>query len=118
GNVKPGAPQNHLNGAMTEELGWTEALANGEVGVQGPIPITAIGPDYITYNPVADEITVWDAKYSANGRFPTSAFPSSKITGSGPWVPYVKTAVANYSGPYAARIQAALAAGKIVGKYF
>jgi hypothetical protein len=114
GRVGANAPLNHLNGAMAEQLGWQEALSDGEIGIQGPGKITAVGPDYITFDPEADTINVWDAKYSSSGRFP-SGLSASKLAA---WNPQVAAAVANYSGPYATEIQEAFANGQVAGQIF
>ncbi|MBN9619292.1 MAG: RHS repeat protein, partial [Actinobacteria bacterium] len=112
--VRPGAPINHLNGAMAEELGWQESLANGEIGIQAPGKITATGPDYITYDPDSDEIVVWDAKYSSSGRFP-SGIPASQMAS---WNSRIASVVQDYSGPYAQQIQQAFSNGSVRGQIF
>ena len=114
GRVAPGAPVNHLNGAMAEELGWQTALSNGEVGIQGPGKITAVGPDYITYDPATGDINVWDAKYSSTGRFP-SGLSASKLSS---WMPDVSAAVNGYTGAYQAQIKAAFASGSVRGQIY
>jgi hypothetical protein len=115
GRVKAGAPLNHLNGAMAEELGWRQSLSRGEIGIQGPGKLTTHGPDYITYDPIADEVVVWDSKYSSSGRFPSGSIPGSKMTA---WSSSVSDAVGGYSGPGASEAQRALQAGRVVGRYF
>lgn len=114
GLVSPNAPRNHRNGAMAEEFGWQTALADGQVGIQGPGRITAIGPDYFTYDPVNSIITVWDAKYSTSGAYP-SQLSIAKLRS---WLPYLKAAVDSYTGPDAAQVQAAFASGGIEGDIY
>jgi RHS repeat-associated protein len=115
GRVKDTAPVNHLNGAMAEELGWESALDAGNIGVQGPGKITAVGPDYITFDPTTNQIVVWDAKYSSNGSFPSGSISSAKLTS---WNAAIGDAVNNYTGPGAAAIKQAYANGAVVGQYF
>ncbi len=114
GPVGTGAPINHLNGAMTEELGWQQALSGGQVGIQGPSAITATGPDYITFDPDTDTINVWDSKFSSSGRFP-SGLPAAKLSA---WAPRVVEAVDSYSGPYEEEIRQALEDGNVRGRIF
>ncbi len=114
GNVGPDAPAIHLNGAMAEELGWQDALSNGEVGIQGPGKLTATGPDYITFNSDTGRINVWDAKYSSSGSFP-SGLSASKLAS---WNSQIASAVAGYSGPDAAEIQEAFDNGAVDGQIF
>jgi hypothetical protein len=114
GRVEPGAPVNHLNGAMAEELGWQRALARGEVGIKGPGKITEVGPDFITYDPDADVINVWDAKFSKTGRYPAT-LSRAKLTA---WQADIQAAVNDYAGAYAADISNALANGQIAGRIF
>ena len=108
------APANHLNGAMVEELGWQEALANDEVGIQAPGKVTANGPDFVTYDPNARTINVWDAKYSSSGTFP-STLSASKLAS---WQSQVGSAVERYSGPYEAEIVKAFENGSIRGRIY
>jgi RHS repeat-associated protein len=114
GRVTESAPLNHRNGAMAEELGWREATGRGEISVAAPGKITAVGPDYITYDPDADVINVWDAKFSKNGRYPSS-LSQAKMDA---WEGDVEAAVKGYSGPHAADILNAWSNGQIVGKIF
>jgi hypothetical protein len=114
GRVSSTAPINHQNGAMAEELGWQSALADGEVGIQGPSKITQTGPDYITYDPDTETINVWDAKYSSSGKFPSSLSPSKLAS----WMQQVDAAVNEYNGPEAAQAQDALVNGQVSGGIF
>src|SRR4030095_11763011 len=66
--VKADADVRHRNAAMAEQLGWEEAQAAGEIGIQGPGKVTDPGPDFLTYDPKADVIKVWDSKYNTNPR--------------------------------------------------
>jgi hypothetical protein len=75
-----GAPTNHLNGAMPEELGWRQSSDNGEIVILKPGRITANRPDYLTFDPTTGEVVVWDTKYSSSGRFPSGDIPGSKMT--------------------------------------
>ncbi|WP_371375258.1 VWA domain-containing protein [Sporomusa aerivorans] len=86
-----GSDIRHLNGALAETHGYNKALAEGEIGIQSPEKITATGPDYITYNPKTQTITVWDSKYSLNQNWPNSAkgFESEK------WINETKNAIDN-----------------------
>lgn len=103
GRVKPDADLRHLNAAATEEMGWQEALARGEVGIIGPSRLTAGGPDYVTYDPDTGTIKIYDAKYSAKGQYPSVSKDKFQK-----WFDEdVKTAVDNYSGPYADEIKSA-----------
>jgi hypothetical protein len=116
GLVRPDAPTNHLNGAMTEQIGWLRSLKSGEIGILKPGKVTANGPDYVTFSPENGRIIVWDAKYSANGKFPHSGeIPSSKLMD---WDTAVQDAVNNYTGPSADTIKQAYANGSIHGRYF
>ncbi len=116
GRVKPTAPVNHLNRAMTEELGWQSAANQGQIGVMGPGKLTALGPDYITFDPSTMELVVWDAEYSSCGRFPSGQIPASKMSS---WSSFISDAVNNYTGPNAAAaVKQALANGEIRGDYF
>lgn len=99
---------------MAEELGWRAALSRGEIGLMAPGKITATGPNFITYNPTDDIINVWDAKYSSSGTFPSS-LSASKLSS---WSPWIKGAVANYSGKYSNEITNAYNNGQIQGLLF
>jgi uncharacterized protein RhaS with RHS repeats len=112
--VALGAPANHLNGAMAEELGWQASLSDGEIGIQGPGKVTANGPDYITWDPDSDTINVWDAKYSSSGRY-SSGVPSAQLNS---WYPQIQSAVADYSGPGFKDVQEAFINGNVVGRIF
>jgi hypothetical protein len=97
-------PIEHLNSAIAEELGWRDAMSNGETGIQGPGNVTTAEAGYITYNPETDRINLWDA---TAGKSPKQ-LPVPEY-----WMPEAQTAVACYSGPYAAEIQQALVNGKV-----
>jgi hypothetical protein len=104
GRVAADAPLGHLNGAIAEELGWQDAISNGEIGIQGPGKVTAPGPDFITYNRETGSINLWDA---TAGKTPKQ-LPVPEY-----WMPEARAAVASYTGPYAAEIQQALANGQV-----
>jgi filamentous hemagglutinin len=63
----------HINGAIAEAHGYADALESGQLGIQAPGKVTLPGPDYITFDPAAGKIVVWDSKFSSTGKFPTSA---------------------------------------------
>lgn len=115
GNVSPTAIRSHLNGAAGEQLGWESAQADGEVGIMGPQNVSYKGPDYITYDPINDKIKVWDAKNYSDASSLPKTLPQRKLDN---WMPAVKKAVGDYTGPYAAQAQQALAAGKVEGAIF
>jgi hypothetical protein len=104
GRVAADAPLVLRQAAIAEELGWRDAISAGEVGIQGPGKVTTAGPDYITYNPKTDEITLWDA---TAGKTPKQ-LPVPEY-----WMPEARAAVASYNGPYAAEIQQALVNGQV-----
>jgi hypothetical protein len=114
GLVSSNAPRNHRNAAMTEELGWRGALTDEQIGVKGPGKVTGNGPDYVTYDAVNDILCEWDAKYSSSRNFPAQL----SIEKLDSWLPYLKAAVDNYTGPYAAQIRTAFAKGNIEGDIF
>jgi hypothetical protein len=99
---------------MTEELGWRGALADDQIGIKGPGKVTDNGPDYATYDTRNYIITAWDAKYDSNRKFPAQ-LSLDKLDS---WLPYLKAAVDDYTGPYAAQIRAAFAKGNIEGDIF
>ena len=104
GRVAADAPLGHLNSAIAEELGWRDAISNGEIGIQGPGKVTSSGPDFITYNRETDTINLWDA---TAGKAPKQ-LPVPEY-----WMPEARAAVASYNGPYAAEIQQALVNGQV-----
>jgi hypothetical protein len=109
GRVRPTAPVGHLNSAIAEELGWQDALENGEIGIQGPGKVTTGGPDFITYHPESGMIRVWDAIAGTSPKqLPVADY----------WLPEVRAAVAAYGGPSAAEIANALANGQVESKIF
>ncbi len=85
----------HANGSIAEIQGYRRALSRGEIGVQPPGVVTQAGPDFITYNPNTKIITVWDAKYSSTGRWPSTA----KGFRSQAWLDAVKDAINSIKDP-------------------
>lgn len=85
----------HVNGSIAEIQGYRKALSLGEIGVQPPGVVTQAGPDFITYNQNSKIITVWDAKYSSTGRWPSTAngFRSQA------WLDAVKDAISTIKDP-------------------
>jgi RHS repeat-associated protein len=53
----------HLNAAIGEVHGYEEALAQGHLPIRAPVKTTARGADYLTFDPVQQEVVFWDAKY-------------------------------------------------------
>ena len=94
GKLSGGYPR-HINGSIAEIQGYRRALSRGEIGVQPPGVVTQAGPDFITYNPNAKIITVWDAKYSSTGRWPSTA----KGFRSQAWLDAVKDAINTIKDP-------------------
>lgn len=87
-----GSYLNHLNGAIAEAQGFsyvTETL--GQVPIEAPGSITAVGPDFITFDSINDEIVVWDAKYSFSQNFPSTA----SGFGSQKWLNMIQEAINN-----------------------
>lgn len=78
-----------MNGAIGEAQGYNNALQSGEVGIAAPGKVTANGPDYITFNAETGGITIWDAKYSSSGYWPSSA----KNFGSQSWLDFTQNAI-------------------------
>lgn len=116
GNVPRNATPSQVKGAIGEELGWTNSLDNGEIGIRGPRSVARNGADYITYDPESNMIRVWDAKYSTAGRFPGGdSLPITKMDG---WSGDIGDAVDGYDGPYADEIRSAYNDGNVSGHYF
>ena len=97
-------PLGHLRSAIAEEIGWRDAISNGEVRIQGPGNVTGSGPDFITYNRNTERINLWD---DVAGKSPKQ-LPVPEY-----WMPEARAAVGSYTGPYAAEIQQALANGDV-----
>jgi hypothetical protein len=106
--VKPDAPIGHLNSAIAEELGWRDAISNGEIGIKGLGNVTTGRPEFITYNPETDRINLWDA---------TAGKLSKQLPVPEYWMPEARAAVGSYTGPYAAEIQQALDNGQWIHIY-
>jgi hypothetical protein len=104
GRVAADAPLALRQAPIAEELGWQDAISNGEIGIQGPGKVTTAGPDYITYNPDTDTINLWDATASKTPKqLPVPEY----------WMPEARAAVASHTGPYVAEIQQALTDGQV-----
>jgi hypothetical protein len=99
---------------LGEEALYEHALDLGEKPLSAPHNVSAHGPDLVTYDPVADEIVVWDAKYRSTGSFPKS-IPAETLAG---WQPYIDQAVNNYDGIYADLVEDAVSEGRVVGRIF
>jgi hypothetical protein len=104
GRVAADAPAVLRRAAIAEELGWREAVSDGEIGIKGPGKITTGGPDYITYDPETDTINLWDA---------TAGKTPKQVPVPEYWMPEARTAVRAYTGPYATEIQQALSNGQV-----
>lgn len=62
-----GSNRNHVNGSIGEIRGHANALEQGHLSIEAPGVVTAPGVDYVTYNPITEEIVLWDAKYRSEG---------------------------------------------------
>jgi hypothetical protein len=110
GETVASGPLNHINGAIAEAQGWQVAVANGEIGIQPPGKVTATGLDFITYDPVTDQINIWDAKYSRTQAWPRTAAGF----GSKAWLTETSEAISQMSdAAQRAKAQAAFDAGRI-----
>jgi hypothetical protein len=90
-------------------------LKRGEIGIQGPGNPNAQGPDYITYDPNAHEIIIWDAKYRREGGSYPKSISDEKMR---KWLPEVRDAINRYDGPHKNGIDSAFQKGNIAGRIF
>ena len=106
----------HLNAAIAESRGYETALSRGHIGIAEPGKVTAPGVDFITFDPAGEgSVVIWDAKYRASGKFPSS-IPAKKIR---KWTEEAKGVVASLpEGPLKRQAQAALDAGRIRPEIF
>ena len=81
----------HQNGTIGEYHAYQDVISNqGQIGIKAPGPITANGPDFITYDPVNKTVFAWDAKY----RGPGSHYPATVSAATlARWLPDVRAAV-------------------------
>jgi hypothetical protein len=110
--LPPGKPQwviNAESGALAEAQGYARALDRGHIGLRGPTKVNENGPDFITFDPRLGRIQVADAKFSKNGVWPSGIPLSTQER----WMPTVRSAVAEYSGPLASQVRNALVNGDI-----
>ncbi len=90
-NAYCGANIIHQNAAIGEYQGYQYATNDlGQMGVKAPGAVTAPGPDFITYDPVKDQVVAWDAKYRGPGGRYASSMPAGKLAR---WLPDVRAAV-------------------------
>ncbi|MBO0767571.1 MAG: hypothetical protein J2O48_02685 [Solirubrobacterales bacterium] len=104
--LNPGKPQwkyNAENGALAEQRGFAESVGRGEIPLRRPTGVNENGPDWITYDRRLGRINVYDAKFSARGRWPSSIPEATQQR----WLSDVADAVQSYSGPGAANIKRA-----------
>ena len=106
-----------MNAAIAEQQGYAAALEEGQIGIQGPGKVTARGPDYITFDPDAREIVIWDSKYRGPaGRSVSSTIPASKLKS---WMPEVRNAIEAMSeGPAKQQALKAFEDGAVRGRVF
>lgn len=106
----------HLNGAIGEAHGWSRALDSGHLGIQPPGKVTAPGVDFATFDPMRNQIVLWDAKYRGpKGSYPTT-IPASKM---GAWTKEVRSTIeAMPEGPLRKQYLEALENNRIRGEIF
>jgi hypothetical protein len=107
-----------MNAALGEDHGYYSALEKGHVGIRAPENPSVRGRgDYITYDPDAQQVVIWDAKYRGpSSGNPPKAVPEDSLRR---WLPEARRAIeALPDGPMKAEIQAALDAGQVRGEVF
>jgi RHS repeat-associated protein len=112
-----GSKLEHMNASIGELHGYEEALGQGHVPIRGPGKTTARGADYLTYDPVQQEVVFWDAKYRGpqGGSVPRTLAPA-KIQR---WTPEARKAIEVLpDSPLKADMLRALDAGQVRGEIF
>jgi hypothetical protein len=110
------APYSELNASVAEINGYQRALDRGEIGIMAPGKASAPGVDYATFDPVAGEVIISDAKYRGpGGTYPTS-IPDAKLAD---WTDQVKDVVSGWAdSPQKTQILNALDNGRVRGEIF
>jgi RHS repeat-associated protein len=112
-----GSKLEHINAAIAEQHGYAEAIRQGHLPIRGPGKTTARGADYVTYDPVQQEVVLWDSKYRGpqGGSTPRALSPA-KIER---WTPEARRAIGTLpDGPSKADMLQAIDAGQVRGEIF